>query len=59
MLVLISCNNDVNICTGIKSRAYHTKTNCIGLTRCSGAIIKVSKEDAEKKYFRHACHFCK
>ena len=58
LLTLLSCN-DVSICTGPFSKAYHTKNECIGLSRCSGVILEVSKQDAENIYQRHQCRYCK
>lgn len=37
---------DVYICKGPKSKRYHYKSNCRGLSRCSTKIYKVTLEDA-------------
>lgn len=48
---------NVYICTGKKSHAYHSNINCWGLNKCSGDIEEISKEDAEEMG-RTPCHFC-
>ena len=57
-LLLPACNSDeVYICTGPHSHAYHTDRHCEGLDRCSRTIETVTLEEAEDMG-RHPCRFC-
>lgn len=59
LLSLIIIKPDsVYICTGGSSYAYHNTEYCMGLKNCRHKIIKVSLDDAVKKYNRKACHYC-
>jgi len=60
-LILISFQSPptyVYICTGAKSERYHKVNTCRGLSNCSKQIIKITKEDAVKKYKRTPCKIC-
>ena len=48
----------VYICTGPQSERYHKTNTCRGLSKCSTKIIKVTQEDAVKKYNRTPCKIC-
>lgn len=48
--------NIVLICTGKTAYAYHKKY-CRGLKKCSGEVIFMTKEQAEKKAYK-PCGFC-
>ena len=47
----------VYICTGPKAEAYHSKSNCRGLNRCSGDVKKVTLAKAVQMG-RRACRIC-
>ena len=50
-------NSVVYVCTGPKAEVYHSRSNCKGLSRCSGTIKKMTLSEAiEKK--RRACKLC-
>ncbi|HBI00039.1 MAG TPA: hypothetical protein DHV26_03625 [Cytophagales bacterium] len=59
-LLIISCNsgNDVYICKGPQSKAYHNNSGCKGLKRCSTDIESVTEVYATKQLNRHKCRFC-
>lgn len=57
LLLFISCSDSVYICTGGYSRRYHKTEYCKGLRNCGGAIIKISREEADSS-FRSPCHIC-
>lgn len=51
-------NSDmVYVCTGKYSKAYHCTTHCKGLDNCSGDIVKMDKQTAQRCN-RHPCGFC-
>ena len=47
----------VYVCTGAKSKRYHTYKNCKGLRRCSRRIIQITKSEAEEKG-KTPCRIC-
>lgn len=49
--------NEVWICTGSSSHAYHSNGDCFGLQNCSAEIEKISKDEAIDMG-RTPCHFC-
>lgn len=49
--------NYAYICTGSQSKRYHKTEDCIGLSRCSRTIEKVSVKDA-KELGRTPCGYC-
>lgn len=49
----------VYICTGGSSTKYHKTSTCRGLNSCKGKIIRITKSDAENKYYRTPCKICK
>jgi len=51
-------STSVYICTGPQSERYHKTNTCRGLSKCSTKIIKVTQEDAVKKYNRTPCKIC-
>jgi len=52
-------NEDVYICISPTAKAYHKgKDACKGIRACTHKILKVSKEEAIKKYKYRACRFC-
>jgi hypothetical protein len=51
-------NDTVFICKGPKSNAYHTKSTCRGLNKCSSAIFEVSIKAAINMH-RKPCKICK
>lgn len=57
--LLVGCHysDDVYLCTGPQSHAYHTKSDCYGLLRCSGDIIEMPLDSALARG-RHRCKFC-
>jgi hypothetical protein len=48
----------VYICTGKKSRAYHSKYDCEGLMTCVGRRIHISENTAINQYNRIPCCRC-
>lgn len=48
---------EVYLCMGPKSSAYHLTPNCRGLRNCSTQLKKMSEKEAVSKG-RHACRFC-
>lgn len=48
---------EVYICTGKSSHAYHSTDECYGIQACTGDIEKVSLEDAVYMG-RTPCHYC-
>lgn len=48
----------VYICNSSTAYAYHSSDHCRGLNRCSHGVIKVSLNDAIKKYHRQPCKIC-
>lgn len=48
---------EVYLCMGPKSSAYHLTPNCRGLRNCSTQLKKMSEKEAVSKG-RHACGFC-
>ena len=46
------------ICTGPKSKCYHTIKNCNGLRRCSGKIKKMTLKKAKNIGRGKPCSFC-
>ena len=53
-----SCSSEyVYICTGPSSAVYHKSDECLGLSRCSGSINKVSLQKA-KDLGRRPCKIC-
>jgi hypothetical protein len=50
-------NEQVYICTGATAKRFHKSEKCRGLSRCSGEIIKVSKEEAIKRG-KTPCKIC-
>ena len=53
----VKAYNEVYICTGSQSKRYHKTEDCIGLSRCSRTIEKVSVKDA-KELGRTPCGYC-
>ena len=50
---------EVYICVSKNAVAYHkSKNQCRGLGKCTHDIIKVTKEDAIRKYKYRACKIC-
>ena len=47
----------VYYCTGPKAKRFHKSPYCKGLNKCSGRIVKCSKEEAKKKGFS-PCRIC-
>lgn len=50
--------DSVILCNSGTAYAYHSRSNCSGLNRCTHGLIKVSLNDAVKKYGRRACERC-
>jgi len=49
----------VYICVSPTAEAYHkSKDGCKGIMACTHQVMKVSKEDAIKKYKYRACKIC-
>lgn len=48
---------DVYICTGGQSKRYHSTDECIGLSKCSRDIKKISIDEA-KDLKRTPCGYC-
>ena len=48
----------VYVCDSPSAYAYHSNSNCSGLSRCSHGIIKMSEKDAVNKYNRRPCKKC-
>ncbi|HTF06245.1 MAG TPA: hypothetical protein VK826_19575 [Bacteroidia bacterium] len=48
----------VYICNSEGSVAYHNKTNCKGLQKCTHEVLTVTLADAQGKYSRRACKLC-
>lgn len=46
------------ICTGSSAYAYHSRSNCSGLSNCKGSIKQVKLDEAVKKYHRRPCKKC-
>lgn len=47
----------VYVCTGPRSKRYHSVDDCMGLQRCSASIVSLS-EDAAADYGYTPCHLC-
>lgn len=52
-----SINSVVYVCTGPKAEVYHSRSNCKGLSRCSGTIKKMTLSEAIANK-RRACKLC-
>ncbi len=50
-------DNKVYICTGSKSKRFHRTSDCMGLSRCSGDIERISKDEAIE-LGRTECRWC-
>lgn len=48
---------EVYICTGSSATKYHKSSNCRGLNRCSGSILKLSMSSAKAKGY-YPCKIC-
>ena len=48
----------VYICDSKTAKAYHKDEDCRGLSRCTHAVVKVTKKVAEENYSRAQCHVC-
>jgi len=64
LLTVSACNsatdntNNVIICTGQYSHAYHrTDGDCKGMRACKGDLKTITKDEAIKEGY-HACKFC-
>ncbi len=51
--------DSVYLCMGRLSHSYHRTQYCKGLKKCSTNLVKVSLQDAIKKYHRTACGYCR
>ncbi len=51
-------SNNVYVCDGPKSIAYHSTRNCNGLNNCSTSIREITLSEANK-IGRRACRICK
>ncbi len=47
----------VYVCTGPKSKRFHSSQSCRGLRNCSGQVVKMSKTDAQKAGYT-PCKIC-
>lgn len=56
-IMFSSCSNSVYICTGPRSKAYHSTKKCKGLRRCSREIKQITLEEA-KLLGRGGCRWC-
>lgn len=69
MLFLVSCGENnkqekhkanpdcVYVCTGKSAKRYHSINNCMGLSRCSEEISKMTIEEAHKNG-KTPCKMC-
>jgi hypothetical protein len=48
----------VYICDSQTAKAYHSSENCRGPNRCTHAVVKVTKKEAEEEYGRGKCQVC-
>jgi hypothetical protein len=51
-------DDQVYICDSQTANAYHSNQSCRGLNRCTHAVVKVTKKEAEEKYDRVKCQMC-
>lgn len=56
-LSLTANADNVYLCSGPKSRAFHTNPYCMGLKSCSTKLTATSRERAIKLK-RRPCRFC-
>lgn len=47
----------VYICTGPKATKYHSRSNCRGLNRCSGEVVAIPMDKAQRKGYS-PCRIC-
>lgn len=52
-----SAQQNVYICTGSSSVAYHKTSDCSGLRNCKGTVKKITLQEAQKLN-RRACKIC-
>ncbi len=51
-------NEEVYVCNGSYSIAYHSRTNCRGLNNCKSSVTSVSESYAESVLKRRPCCIC-
>ncbi len=49
---------EVYVCGSNSAKAYHKSDDCRGLARCTHAVVKVTKKEAEEIYRRVKCQMC-
>lgn len=54
----VSLGDDVYICTGENSHAYHSYEDCEGLSYCKDEIQTITYQEAVRDYDRTPCHYC-
>jgi hypothetical protein len=51
-------SGQVYICDSQTAKACHAFESCRGLNRCTHAVVKVTKKEAEEEYGREKCQVC-
>ena len=54
----VSDTQEVYICTGRYSKAYHKNKSCKGIKWCKRKVKKVTVKEARVIYNRHQCSHC-
>lgn len=47
----------VYVCSGRSAKRYHSVNDCMGLSRCSGEVLKMTVEEAEG-HGKTPCRMC-
>jgi len=57
-LIIKTNNNEVFVCNGSYSIAYHSRSNCSGMNNCKSSITSVTESYAETVLNRRPCCIC-